>query len=201
MRRRTPRQARSEHTVDMILTAAAQVLVERGYAKTSTNHVAKVAGVSIGSLYQYFGNKDELILAVVNRHAQGVLGLLKSTMADFSTNNIESAVHQFVDAMIAAHAVNPRLHRVCLEQILNLGIENLMELRSAAVAIVREQLSLRRDDIDIKDLDTAAFVLVVTVDSVVHSAFMGSETPELECLSTEITRLILRYLGVTSESS
>ena len=65
-RRRKPIQARSQSTVDAILTAAARVLVERGYAKTTTNHVAQVAGVSIGSLYQYFRNKDELIMAVIN---------------------------------------------------------------------------------------------------------------------------------------
>ena len=111
MRRRMPRQARSLHTVDVILTAAAQVLVERGYAKTSTNHVAKIAGVSIGSLYQYFRNKDELILAVVDRHASSILDLLQSTMADYADADLDVAVRQFVKAMVAVHQFAPDVVR------------------------------------------------------------------------------------------
>ena len=198
MRRRMPRQARALHTVDVILTAAAQVLVERGYAKTSTNHVAKIAGVSIGSLYQYFRNKDELILAVVDRHASSILDLLQSTMADYADADLDVAVRQFVKAMVAVHQLNPQLHRVCIEQILNLGIERLISLRAAAVAVVRQQLHKRRGDIDIDDLDTAAYVLVVTVDAVVHSAFIGSDAPDLERLGQELVQVILRYLRIGS---
>ena len=62
--RKLPVQARARTTVDIILRACAQVLAEEGYARTSTNRVAAVAGVSVGSIYQYFPNKDALVLAV-----------------------------------------------------------------------------------------------------------------------------------------
>ena len=52
-------------TVEAILDATARVLVREGYARTSTNRVAAVAGVSIGSLYQYFPNKESLVAALV----------------------------------------------------------------------------------------------------------------------------------------
>jgi AcrR family transcriptional regulator len=59
--RKTPQQARSRDMIDRILAAAAQVLAERGYAGLSTNRVAGRAGVSVGSLYRYFADKNELI--------------------------------------------------------------------------------------------------------------------------------------------
>lgn len=66
--RKRPRQTRSTETVDRILDAAARIFDERGYHATTTNHVAAEAGVSIGSLYQYFPNKDALLVALAERH-------------------------------------------------------------------------------------------------------------------------------------
>ncbi|HSL73093.1 MAG TPA: TetR/AcrR family transcriptional regulator [Ilumatobacteraceae bacterium] len=66
--RKRPRQTRSTETVDRILAAAARIFDERGYRATTTNHVAAEAGVSIGSLYQYFPNKDALLVALAEQH-------------------------------------------------------------------------------------------------------------------------------------
>jgi len=66
--RKRPAQDRSRHTVAAILDAAARIFAERGYTSTTTNHVAEAAGISIGSLYQYFPNKDALIVALEERH-------------------------------------------------------------------------------------------------------------------------------------
>jgi AcrR family transcriptional regulator len=65
--RKTPRQARSLATVGIILDAAALVLVEEGYDRATTNRIAERAGVSIGSLYQYFPNRDALLGALHSR--------------------------------------------------------------------------------------------------------------------------------------
>lgn len=70
-RRRKPVQARSKQTVERVLAAAAHVFSERGYGAT-TNHVAELAGVSIGSLYQYFPDKDALLVALHHRHLDEV---------------------------------------------------------------------------------------------------------------------------------
>ena len=68
--RKRPRQARSKATVDTILEATARVLVKHGFDGLSTNAVAAGAGVSIGSLYQYFQNKEALVLALIERHME-----------------------------------------------------------------------------------------------------------------------------------
>jgi AcrR family transcriptional regulator len=66
--RKLPKQERSEATVESILDAAAQVFERHGYAAGTTSRIAERAGVSIGSLYQYFPNKDAILVALVHRH-------------------------------------------------------------------------------------------------------------------------------------
>ena len=75
---REPHQKRAFETVRAILQAAGQLLVEQGFAKTTTNAIAARAGVSIGSLYQYFRNKDEVYVALRHQHFERIAPLLES---------------------------------------------------------------------------------------------------------------------------
>ncbi len=83
--RKQPAQRRSHHTVDRILDAAAHVFAERGYTATTTNHVATEAGVSIGSLYQYFPNKDALLGALEERHLRSAKIAVDTLTSDWRT--------------------------------------------------------------------------------------------------------------------
>jgi AcrR family transcriptional regulator len=112
--RKVPRQARSRATTDAILAAAAHILGERGWAGLTTNTVAEVAGVSIGSLYQYFPNKLALIEAVRRRHFDDVLAVLRAA-ADDRVARVRR-VAALVDGMIAVHSRYPAAHRVLLEE-------------------------------------------------------------------------------------
>src|SRR6185503_3042990 len=68
--RKRPRQARSRETVSAILAATSRVLVKHGFDGLTTNAVAEAAGVSIGSLYQYFPNKEALVAGLIERHVE-----------------------------------------------------------------------------------------------------------------------------------
>ena len=74
--RKSPRQLRSQHTVETILQATARILATHGYAGTNTNLIAETAGVSVGSLYQYFPNKNALIAALHDRHDDQMLDVI-----------------------------------------------------------------------------------------------------------------------------
>src|SRR5581483_874384 len=76
--RKKPKQERSQATVDAILVATARVLCETGYDRASTNRIALAAGVSVGSLYQYFPSKEALVAALVERHVDQMNDLLAS---------------------------------------------------------------------------------------------------------------------------
>jgi AcrR family transcriptional regulator len=112
--RKEPRQARSRATTEAILDAAAHILGERGWAGITTNAVAEAAGVSIGSLYQYFPNKLALAEAVRRRHFDEVLAVLHAA-ADSSASR-KQRMAAFVDGMIGVHSRFPAAHRVLLEE-------------------------------------------------------------------------------------
>jgi AcrR family transcriptional regulator len=112
--RKTPRQARSRVTVEAILDAAAHILGERGWAGLTTNVVAEVAGVSIGSLYQYFPNKLALVEAVRRRHFEEVLAALRAGADEALARPARIAA--LAEGMIAAHSRYPAAYRVLIEE-------------------------------------------------------------------------------------
>jgi len=115
--RRAPTQQRSRATFDAIVEAAARVLAARGWAKFTTNEVARVAGASIGSLYQYFPDKLALVESVRTRHLDAVLALLPlPCTSDFATP-LATRVARVIDGIVDVHAGNQRLHRVMLEEV------------------------------------------------------------------------------------
>jgi AcrR family transcriptional regulator len=112
--RKEPRQERARVTVEAILEAAARILDRQGWKGFTTNAVAEVAGVSIGSLYQYFPNKLALVEAILRRHFDDVLSALR--IPDVPASRME-CIEGLVSGMITAHSIHPSLHRVLLEDV------------------------------------------------------------------------------------
>jgi AcrR family transcriptional regulator len=143
--RKKPRQERSQQTVDVILQAAARVLVRDGFDRTSTNRIAEEAGVSIGSLYQYFPSKEALVAALVERHTDEMLGKLEASLPELVALPLAQAARQVVELMLAAHAVDPKLHQVFVEQVPRVGrLDRLHEVERQTMALVRAWLDLHR---------------------------------------------------------
>jgi AcrR family transcriptional regulator len=193
--RKRPKQRRSQATVDAILQATARVLVLEGYDSASTNRIAKVAGVSIGSLYQYFPSKESLVIALVEQHCRSMLALLIEMSAALASAPIDVAVRSYVKAMLAAHAVDPALHRVLVSQVLHLGLGYLDEIEAQARIIVKTYLDERQRSILPQDTETAAYVLVSAVEAITHRAVLDQpERLTSKTLEDEICALVLRYL-------
>ena len=113
--RKAPRQARSRATVEAVIEAGARILSDEGWAGFTTNKVAEAAGVSIGSLYQYFPDKDALIDAVRRRHLEDSLAAVRGAFAP--GKSLARFAEDLADAVIAAHRTHPGLHRVLLDQV------------------------------------------------------------------------------------
>ena len=194
--RRKPRQSRSRATVDAILQATAQVLVRDGYQKATTNRIAERAGVSVGTLYQYFPNKDALVVALCEQHSDEMMTLLSASIAELQDATAERATRVIVRAMLQAHAVNPELHEAIISNLpKEKQFEQILAVNAQAEAMVRVFLELHRDRLATDNIDMAAFIVVNTVEALTHAAvierpdFLGTEE-----LVDEITRLICRYL-------
>jgi AcrR family transcriptional regulator len=196
--RKSPIQQRSQLTVAALLDATAHVLVKEGYESASTNRIAAAAGVSIGSLYQYFPSKEALVAAVVDRHMQEMLELLRAAVDRVREQPVEVATRELVRVMIDAHRVDPRLHRALVEQVPRVGrLENIRAIDREAYTLIRAYLEAHRDELRVADLDVASFVCVSTVEALTHAAVVNR--PEVlsdksGVFADEVTRLVVGYL-------
>jgi AcrR family transcriptional regulator len=197
--RKSASQDRSRATVDALLEATTRVLLKEGYGRASTNRIAEVAGVSIGSLYQYFPSKEALVAAVIDRHTQEISAVTRQALVKAAALPIEAAAREFVSAAIDGHRVNPKLHGVLAEQIPRVGrLENIEANVREGYALVRSYLEAHRDEIDVADLDLAAFVLVTVVEALTHAAVL--RRPDLladekaQQFMDDVTRLVVGYL-------
>lgn len=192
--RKQPKQARSKSTVEAIVEATAQVLITDGFDKASTNRIAERAGVSIGSLYQYFPNKEALVLAVSRRHTGEMLAVLEPDGSTL-TGPLPEVVRSVIGAIIRAHAHDPELHRTLVVEVLRIGLPHAIEQSRRARALVRAFLEARDDEIIVTNLDAAAGVLVATVIGAVHAAVLEDvELLQSPAFEDELVALIVRYL-------
>jgi AcrR family transcriptional regulator len=192
-------QERSRATVDALIEATARILVREGFDRASTNRIAEKAGVSIGSLYQYYPSKEALVAAVIDRHNQETMKVVRGALAEVAAQPIEKAVHKLVAVAIKAHRIDPRLHRVLTEQIPRTGrLANVEAFNRATYDLFRAYLEGHSDEVRTVDLGLAAFICVTSIEALTHTAVL--HRPEIlsdEAVGTlvdEATRLVVRYL-------
>ena len=196
--RKRPRQARSKATVDTILQASARVLVKRGFDGFTTNEVATAAGVSIGSLYQYFPNKEALVAALIVRHVEEMSAAILNELTRVAQLPMAQAVRAVIELTIRAHAIDPELHQVLTEQVPRVGrLAKLRELDAITHRMVAGILAARRSELAIRDPEVASFVIVSAIEAIVHRAALFSpERLRDPRLIDEASALVTRYLGV-----
>jgi AcrR family transcriptional regulator len=200
--RKAPRQERAKATVDAILRAAAHILRTQGYEAMSTNQVAKKAGVSIGSLYQYFPSKESLVLALEDEHSAEMQRLIMQTVEQMQGAPVEVVVQTFIESFLHMHEVDPKLHRVLSEQVPRIGgYEKLKELMLPGARLVRAWLEANQAQFRKVDLDVATFVLVSSVEAVTHMSVLDEQGLDRKALASEVSELVLRYLGVGTTSA
>ena len=204
LQERLASQKRSRATVDALVEATARILIKEGFARASTNRIAATAGVSIGSLYQYFPSKEALVAAVIERHAQDLSQVVRGAVLKAASRPIEIGVRELVAAGIDAHRVDPKLHRVLDEEVPRTGrLESLDAAVRNACALFRGYLEAHRSEIDVADLDLAAFILVTTVEALTHAAVLHradvlADERRVGEFVDEVTRLVLGYLRPSS---
>ena len=192
--RRTPRQGRSRVTVDVLLDATAQVLVADGYDAASTNRIARRAGVSVGSIYQYFANKEALVQALAERHLERMLAIVVAHLASDGERSIRSLTARTVRGLIAARASEPALHRVLAEQA---PVDVVRRMRRAAEQALAADMAARRraGENRVDDPEVAAFVVVAAIDEAIRSAVL--DRPDLlvdERLQVALVDLVTRFV-------
>jgi AcrR family transcriptional regulator len=169
--RKPPVQKRSQVTVAQLLTAAAQVFEAHGYAAGTTNRIAARAGVSIGTLYQYYPNKEALAVALRERHivetGQRLHAWVEHMLAE--RHGLRAALIDYVSGMLEIHAGQPRLQHILLEEttlperVHRLWIEAEHEAARSMARLLRRYPAVRH-----ARPERAGLLVIQTVESLTH---------------------------------
>jgi AcrR family transcriptional regulator len=196
--RRKPVQGRSTATVEAIVEAAAQVFARHGYAAGTTNRIAERAGVSIGTLYQYYPNKDAILVALTERHLQEAESILEPLLEDLIERppSVREALERALGALLELHRHQPGLHRVLFEEAprpaqLRDRFEQVFERTSAALA----GYLACQPEITVADPQLAAQLVVRSVEAITHGLVIhpGAEIAPGAYMREAVT-MLERYL-------
>jgi AcrR family transcriptional regulator len=196
--RKSPRQARAKELVAAILEAGSRILIARGYEQLSMQQVAKVAGVSPGSLYQYFPDKASLVAALVEAQSERELRFHLARFALVSPDaTLAEALEHVVRSIVAFQQHEGPLMRRTLEAMPWLGRYPSLRARvTQPVQHLRALLEAHRAELAVDDLELATHVVANTMHSLTHDGVLPRpSTLDDETLVREVLRVTLGYLG------
>jgi len=172
--RKSPKQSRSKITVEAILQATTHILLAGGAQALTTNHVAERAGVSIGSLYQYFPNKESLIAALIEQHVQQEVDCLSGVIDDWDGELNEGLFRELIQTFIQIHLDDIELTKLLHQQVNSLECrEALRKATRYFEDVIASLLAKKFNKMDNDRLIKAkAFIITNTIDSLVQIALI-----------------------------
>jgi len=198
-----PVQARAKFTVSIIIEAATHILKELGYEKFTTNKVANRAGVSIGSLYQYFPSKESLVAEIKRQHFSHLRHLMQQAYVSTQGSPLAEVSKAFIQASVEAHEIDPQLHRILSEGVPELPIkeddQSADSSRNLVIQLLKQHQSELREGIN---LTLAAKLIHNVVENMVHDTVLYE--PHLLTESdfvNELVLIIMSYLTAAKTST
>jgi AcrR family transcriptional regulator len=200
--RKSPRQTRARVTVDAIVEATAQVLLEKGYDRFTTARAAERAGVSIGSLYQYFPNKAALACAVIDRCCANFVRAFQSAVTGRSRVTLADCVEAMIDVTLVSHHLSPELHKMVNDLAPRLGIADRTAMVSRTAASTIESILRGHTDEIASDIDLAAAATLIEalLETLAHRSLSSSSGSPDSTLANEAARMVTRYLAIRGRS-
>lgn len=193
---RSPVQSRSKQTVEAILEAAYVLVKERGLGDTTTNAVAQKAGVSIGSLYQYFDNLDGIVAELSRRHVEASLTKVFAEAHALASEPLEPGARKLIRMLVQSHREDPVFHRMLETARPAVAVRaQFVRFEDQVMAATNAYLSAHREELVVEDLSRAAFVVVRTIEGLTsHAALERPALLEDDVLVEDLTRLLVGYL-------
>jgi AcrR family transcriptional regulator len=197
--RKTPQQERSRFMVTTILDATARVLVEFGFSGTTTNLVANRAGVSIGSLYQYFPSREALIAGLGRRYAEEKRANLEVLLSKSDGDDLRTDIEMVVNAIELAQSADPELNYALVREVPKLGAldwREEVEARSLALALsflAKHGPELRED----LNHQAAGFVIAKAIEGVMTALTQARMSKaKAKAVKSEFVEMMVRFLSV-----
>lgn len=192
---RQARQARSRNTVEAIIEAAARILADSGWSALTTNAIARVAGVSVGSVYEYFANKQAIVDVIIDRHlSSGEAHLVRLAAGAGEAPSLDDIVRLLVDGFVSVHCDNPKLHKV-LSGDVPLSKEQRVrveQIRSRAISFLSGLLTGRVDRPELK-----AAMMIDAADALTHRWFIDEAgvPASADEMTRELHHLLRAYIA------
>ncbi|MBX3229563.1 MAG: TetR/AcrR family transcriptional regulator [Labilithrix sp.] len=195
--RKKPQQARAQQTVNAILEATVQVLEREGPEAATTTRIAEVAGVSVGTLYQYFSHRDAIFDALQEREFTKAIALTQEILSeDNLPKSPREVVCACVEGMLQLHSSYPGVHRVlAMEGLRTAKADRLQSFDLRIIGLVRHFLSATGASVRRKNVDAAAFIAFQCVRAVMLASLLET-SPGLNdaTMVEELVDLLMRYL-------
>jgi AcrR family transcriptional regulator len=194
--RKTPTQTRARASYEAILVAAARILEHGGWPALTTNLVAERAGVGIGTLYQYFPNKETIAAELVRRQRAEMRADIREAVAGCDVLDLGASAHKVLCAAIRHHARTPRLSRILEDIEERLPLDN--ETRTAKALMLAEIAGLL-ERFGVPAPQTAAADLSAMSAGMVHAALERGED-DVQAITRRVFRAVCGYLGLDAVS-
>ena len=183
---RQPKQKRSIQMKEKILSAAMQLICDKGFFETTTNEIAKAAGISIGSLYSYFSDKDTILAELLERHHQHFMSVFEVLSTEMNvqlySENLHEWLRRLVMKLIDLHLSVKDFNRALSElyyakpEVAAILDSHEEEIRRAVLELLRENVSRVQAD----DLEAASVVIVDFINALVDRVVFKSTSIENE---------------------
>jgi len=198
---RKPKQSRSKATASSIVEAATQILAQGGWPAFNTNAIAKRAGVSIGSLYEYFPNKQALLDKIANAHLDDGEALVAAQVQKAANfESVAGIIETLVTALVRLHQHNPKLHRVLSSDapVSEQTAQRAAQLRSTATELVQHALAPH-----VEDAALAGAFAFNTADTLIHQWHIGQDGDLIapHRLKAELIIMLTAYLDAKTQKS
>jgi AcrR family transcriptional regulator len=194
--RRAPLQKRAEDTVDVLIRATEIAFTRFGIHGATTNRIAEIAGVSIGTLYHYFPTKEALVQAVVHRLWSAEMESLSSRAHLLDELPLHEAILELSKGLAGVVLSRQELVRRWYTEASNLGDQDAgIAMAHQASAIVERALANRRDQVRPRDLALASHLVVITAMHIIRAGPRDFPTQLSNGeLATELAQMLSRYL-------
>lgn len=193
--RRKPQQRRARQTVEAVLDAVIRLLERDGSGGLTTNRIAEVAGVSIGSVYQYFPDKQAIFAALHERHIEQIDRLIAGTLVAHAASPLDDLLRALIEAMVDAHTTNPELFHLFAAEVPHRAGESRDFPTRLHGAFLLAISARAREFKKISDLPKTAFIVTHMVDALAHAAALRRPPGlSLADAKAEAVRAVLTYL-------
>ncbi len=199
--RRAPKQARAKVTVDVLLEAAARLMKEEGYAALTTTRIAKRAGTSVGSVYQYFPDREAIAVALVEDRSMRLAGAARNELRELMTAPLEELMPRSVETLIDLY----RDHKAVLIDLVDAD----PKLRGVAQSLAAEILNFSTyqgylthhlEELGIEDVELAVRITGLVGMSAARAFVAAPEEPvPKEVFAREVGKMLTRYLSANED--